>query len=391
MEWGGGLDFLRMIAGSLLAADPTIELHFLFPDAGPRYRIHAQLRRFKKTIYKVLGKSYERNPSPTRLYLDDLVFSAEGKSYVHHIDMGMSALRQAANKYQLDILLPSIRPLSGQTVPWIGYLYDYQHAYYPNFFSHGEIRCRNIRFREMLFSAQHVMVNARAVSDDIKHFNPDHRAEIVTLPFAAAPNPKWLELEPIDLIKYGITNPYFIISNQFWQHKDHTTAWRAFALVLNQNPNIQLVCTGETHDYRNPDYFDGLIELAKELGIIQRIKILGLIRKEEQIQLMRHAVAMIQPTLFEGGAGGGAVYDAVSLDVLCIVSDIKVNLELNEDCIHFFEARNPTSLAGIMLRCLSDNPTRIRVPPAKLISRGVERREKCGKVIINLIENILKN
>lgn len=391
IEWGGGIDFLRLVTDSLLVADPNIELHVLFPIAGPRYQTRMQLRRLKNFVYKGLGYPYANNKAPNWRHLDELASSIGGKSYAHRIDTGMGALRQASNKYQLDVLLPSISPLKDQTAPWIGYLYDYQHAYHPEFFTPAELATRNAQFQGMLTSARQVIVNSQAVADDIKRFNPEHKAEIIALPFSAAPNPKWLELGPADLEKHGITEPYFIISNQFWQHKDHMTAWHAFALVLGQNPVVQLVCTGETHDYRNPDHFSKLMQLAEKLRITHQLKVLGLIPKDEQIRLLRSAVAMVQPTLFEGGPGGGAVFDAVSLGIPCIVSDIKVNRELKESIVTFFKAGDPASLAEAMLRDLEKHETQVRPSQVELILRGKLRREHCGKTIIEAIQSFDTN
>lgn len=389
MEWGGGIDFLRIVADSLLVADPNIELHFLFPIAGPRYKTRLQLRRLKKLVYKGLGRPYADNKAPNWHHLDDLVSSIGGYSYAHRIDTGMGALRKATKKYQLDVLLPSISPLKDQTALWIGYLYDYQHAYYPEFFTPEEIATRNAQFQGMLASARHVIVNAKAVADDIKRFNPEHQAEIIALPFSAAPNPKWLELRPADLKQHGITGPYFIISNQFWQHKDHITSWHALALVLRQNPDVQLVCTGETHDYRNPDHFSNLMQLADKLGITHQLKILGLIPKDEQIRLIRSAVAMVQPSLFEGGPGGGSVFDAISLGVHCIVSDVQVNLELNEPTVTFFKARDPASLAEEMMKALAQHYNRIFPSSAELITSGMNRRRRCGAALLSIINSAI--
>jgi glycosyltransferase involved in cell wall biosynthesis len=390
IEWGGGIDFLRSVTDSLLVADPNIELHFLFPIEGPRYQTRVQLRRLKRVVYKGLGISYADNKTRNWRHLDELVSSMGGKSYAHRIDTGMGALRRASQKYQLDVLLPSISPLKNQTVPWIGYLYDYQHAYYPEFFTPEEIANRNAQFQDMLASASHVIVNAQAVADDIKRFNPEHQAEIIALPFSAAPNPKWLELGPADLEKHGITCPYFIISNQFWQHKDHITAWHALALVLRQNPEVQLVCTGETHDHRNPNYFISLMKLADELGIQRHLRILGLLAKHEQICLLRNSVALIQPTLFEGGPGGGAVFDAVSLGVPCIVSNIKVNLELNESFINFFKAGDSMSLADKMLKLLNENHKKECINSAEhLVTLGASRRHLCGNLLLSTINTLV--
>ena len=49
-----------------------------------------------------------------------------------------------------------------------------------------------------------------------------------------SPREEWLQ-ENRDLFKqYGISKPYFIICNQFWIHKDHGTAFKAFAEFLGK-------------------------------------------------------------------------------------------------------------------------------------------------------------
>jgi hypothetical protein len=75
-----------------------------------------------------------------------------------------------------------------------------------------------------------------------------------------------------------------------------------------------VVFTGDFYDYRYPGHFHGLVEHAKELGVIQDCHFLGLVPKLEQIGLMRSAMALIQPTPFEGSPGGLAAHDAVPWD-----------------------------------------------------------------------------
>lgn len=61
---------------------------------------------------------------------------------------------------------------------------------------------------------------------------------------------------------------------------------------------------------------------------------------------MRNAVAVLQPTLFEGGSGGGAIYDAVSLNVSDIVSDIEISKEIfSKDLILYFSVGDSNNLA----------------------------------------------
>jgi len=229
-------------------------------------------------------------------------------------------------------------------------------------------------------------VNSRAAAADIAKFVPQATARVFMLPFAPAPSRDWLEDRPDVLSRYGITQPFFIISNQFWIHKDHATAFDAFRIVAEHDPQLALVCTGSTVDSRNPDYFPGLVARLKSWGLGQRVHILGLIPKRDQIELMKNACAVIQPTRFEGGPGGGAVYDAVSLDVPAIVSDIPVNREV-AGTIEFFPAGDAIALAGKMKARLLSPHT--RAPDSDLISVGQRRRAACGDVIWAAIDSVL--
>ncbi|MGK7630644.1 glycosyltransferase, partial [Salmonella enterica] len=143
-----------------------------------------------------------------------------------------------------------------------------------------------------------------------KKFVGDFSANLHALPFSPCPELNWLN-DNSDLIdKYAIDKDYFIICNQFWKHKDHSTAFKAFKKYIEINPDVYLVCTGATQDYRFPGYFDELMCLLKKLGISEKVKILGHIPKLEQIELIKNSIAVIQPTLFEGGPGGGITFDA---------------------------------------------------------------------------------
>jgi glycosyltransferase involved in cell wall biosynthesis len=104
---------------------------------------------------------------------------------------------------------------------------------------------------------------------------------------------------------------------------------------------------------------------------------------------MRSAVALVQPSLFEGGPGGGAVFDAVSLGVSCIVSDIKVNRELNDPIVTFFNALDAASLAEEMLKALNPRVERRSPLPLELMAAGVCRRQNCGNSLLNVIRSIV--
>lgn len=388
IEWGGGLDLLRVVCGSLRVAYPAVELHLLLPTRGPRLATRRVLRQGWHAAKRAVGQPVSVAKQPDTRLIDEFARSPSFNIQPHAIDIGSTAISAAARRLGLQVVLPSVQPLQlPPGLPWMGYIADFQHAHLPQFFSTAEIEARNRNFADMLARARCVMVNARAVRSDIEHLLPGHRARVVALPFSAAPNPAWFDTGPAPLAQYGITGPYFIICNQFWQHKDHIAAYRAFARVAGQYPGVQLVCTGETSDFRNPDHFPMLCREAQALGIASRLHVLGLIPKQHQIALLRSALALVQPTLFEGGPGGGSVYDAVSLGVPAIVSDVPVNLEIDEPGVRFFKASNVEALAAALAERLAAGPA-AAADPAALMTAGQRRRQACGEVLLEAIAQL---
>ncbi len=389
ITWGGGVDFLRLVVESLLASPRSrdTEFHLLIPDAGPKLawrRIRGRAKQTVKTLFSRKALPLKHAPSPEVILQAFADF--RDRITVQHIDIGRRALRQAVKRLKLDVVLPAVHPL-GADFPrrWVGYAYDFQHKYLPQHFPPDDLRSRDEHFARMLTQAKSVIVNSHAAATDIAKFVPQATARVFALPFAPAPGDDWLEDRPAVLSRYGITPPYFIISNQFWIHKDHATAFAAFRILAENDPEIALVCTGSTVDGRSPEYFPGLTAELERWGLKHRVHILGLIPKRDQIELLKNACAVIQPTLFEGGPGGGAVYNAVSLDVPAIVSDIPVNREVEGTAIDFFPAGDASALAAKMkARLLAPHA---RAPIKDLIATGQRRREACGAVLWDAIDS----
>ena len=174
---------------------------------------------------------------------------------------------------------------------------------------------------------------------------------IFNLPFAPLLQKNWLRNDEKIKQKYNLPDKYFIISNQFWLHKDHLTAFKSLKILLDKGyENIKILCTGKQEDNRDPEHINRLKAYIKNNYLTNNIKFLGYLDKYDQIAIMKNALAVIQPTLFEGGPGGGVIYNAVALGIPAIVSDIPVNLEINQkDNIIFFKAKDSEDLAKKMI------------------------------------------
>jgi glycosyltransferase involved in cell wall biosynthesis len=379
-DWAGGVDFLFSVVDSIQAAPGPVELHLL--DPGPQ--VQRGWKRLRHAIAARLGARTDDRPPPV---LDCSAIAARCDATCRLPDGG-GAIAEAARRLRLDAILPSHGVLPGSIpCPWVGYLYDFQHRHLPHLFSDRERRKRDEAFARMVEVAPAVVVNSHDTAAEARHLYPHAAARIHALPFNASPRPEWLD-DSADRPGPALADPYFLVSNQFWVHKDHATAFRAFALVAGRHPDVRLVCTGQTSDFRRPDYFGTLVRLLDTLGIRNRVTIAGLLPKTEQIDLLKGAVAVIQPTLCEGGPGGGAVYDAVSLGIRAIVSDIPINRELSDETtVAFFSTGDPEALAEAMERTLE---TTVPMASATLLrDRGQARRAACGRVILDIVAALM--
>lgn len=348
-KWGGGIDLVRNLCSSLDDTDENLDLNLILLDKDnlPLEIVKSGL----KNVLNDLGiKKKSNNEKLKTTYLQE---QFEGLKSIQIITIKgtFKHLKKYLIREKYDIIFPSFYTLGKNfEAKWIGYIYDFQHKYLPNFFTRKEIRERDKNFQIILEHATDVFVYSQAVANDILKFHSSSKARIHILPYCPIPKDEWL-IDDRNLKKtYNISKPYFIICNQFWIHKDHTTALKAFFEFKKLNGSThQLVLTGKTTDYRFPEYFRDLENLIYNLDIKEDVKILGHIPKLDQIALLKNSVCAIQPTLFEGGPGGGIAYEALALDVPIILSKIDVNLELeNIANLEYFEPQNQLELARKM-------------------------------------------
>jgi glycosyltransferase involved in cell wall biosynthesis len=386
-NWGGGIDFLRNLSASLVVVEPAARLHLLVSTRGPKLKFRNALRNVYHGARALVRTGGSPIPRAEYGHVEELQQDLGERFAIHEIDIGNASIARAVRRLALEAVLPAIDPLPERfPVPWVGYVYDFQHRHIPALFTPAECRARDKQFASLFARARSVIVNARSVASDVARFYPQTGSQVFALPFSAAPHEHWLTLAPgPPRPGHGISSRYFIVCNQFWKHKDHGTAFAAYAQLAKIYRDIDLVCTGATHDYRDPDYFPSLCRYLKSEGIESRVHILGMVSKSEQVALLKGAIALLQPTLLEGGPGGGAVFDGVSLGVPCLVSDIEVNRELTEPSVTFFRARDPLDLCRLM-DAAARSGHRDQADAGMLRELGRARRRRCGEVLLQAID-----
>lgn len=234
-----------------------------------------------------------------------------------------------------------------KSISWIP---DFQHIHLPHLFSISELNNREKYFGEIAREHNKLVLSSHNAYNDYLKKYPSYKKNVYVIPFCSVLNKKMVKQNNIEKVKskYGILGNYFIVCNQFWMHKNHMLVFKALKSVLEIDKEIRIVCTGNIYDYRNKRYIHELKEYINNHNLQKNIQLLGLVEKEEQIQLLKGAIALIQPSLFEGW--GTCVEDAKTLKKRILLSDIEVHHEQMNIMTKLFDPFKPDELASLMLK-----------------------------------------
>lgn len=250
--------------------------------------------------------------------------------------------------YKIDIIYPlflnTTRELPYSAIPWI---WDFQHKYLPQFFTPKQIQGLDHIFYLMQKKSRQIVLSSKTCESDFRSFYPKSSAKIHILRFYTVPQDRWYAADFLAVQKaYELPDRFFMVCNQFWRHKNHGVIIKALHLLALENVRPVLVCTGGTEDSRNPSYFPSLLAEIETLGLKEQVRILGFIPKDDQIQLLRRSVAVIQPSLCEGWST--VLENARILGKALIVSNLAVHKEQNVPRCRYFNPLKPEELAELM-------------------------------------------
>ncbi len=230
----------------------------------------------------------------------------------------------------------------------IGWLPDFQHIRMPQHFSKSESRRRDKQFRRLINGSHRIILSSQDAVRDFSVFAPNavHKARV--LKFVSCPT-NIVNSIPQDLLiqRFGIDRHYFHLPNQFWTHKNHAIVIEALSILKRSGVNLLVLATGNTVDYRNRLHFKRLIARAKQLGVEQSFRVLGIVTIPELQSLMLNAIALINPSDFEGWST--TVEESKSLGLPIILSDIPVHVEQAPPLGRYFKAGSADHLADALL------------------------------------------
>lgn len=229
--------------------------------------------------------------------------------------------------------------------PELYWIPDFQHHYLPHLFSNDELEMRSRCYSEIAAGHGLLLLSSCTARDDFNKHYPN--AKVNTCVWSFCSNIVLSDVGQVDAAheKYALPNKYLYIPNQFWQHKDHLTAFEAIRRLREDGLQIPLVCTGYHGDYRDSSYFNRVEKFLEEHELMGQIRLLGVIPREDQLNIFRGAALIVQPSLFEGWST--VIEDAKAIGRPVLASDIPIHLEQLADAsdAEFFKAGDASDLA----------------------------------------------
>ena len=277
-------------------------------------------------------------------------FRSTYKSYILSWIMHKNLfVKDLTDQFPIDVIFPIWDyPLPISHYPKvISWYADFQHKFYPEFFSKLTLIRRELRIRLTLRNATDLVLSSHdAVSHLIKFYRVKDKLNIHILQFAS-------NIDDIALIdfeqlkkKYQLPDKYFMISNQFHKHKNHIVLLEAFSLLKKKGKQYHFVITGKMENRGNEKYIESIRSLIEKDKLNDAVSLLGLVPRQEQLSMMKYAQAVIQPSLFEGWST--VIEDAKSLQVPVIASNLPIHREQLGDKGRYFNPKDAKELAQII-------------------------------------------
>lgn len=256
--------------------------------------------------------------------------------------------------FKIDVLFPanneSCYDLIKNKIYWIP---DFQHIYFPDYFSKSEIIRRESILKKIASVDKKLVLSSYSSKNDWDLIDCEKKCTIHVIPFAVSlPNISAFQIEDLR-IEFSISKQYFIVSNQFWKHKNHLVVLKAALELKYSGFNIQFVFTGKFDFSDIGSSYSEVNDFINSYQLHDNFRILGLIDRVKQLVLMENSIAVIQPSLFEGWST--VIEDAKSLNKNVIASDIPIHREQIKDNVLFFSPNNHCELVKNCIKLFNTN------------------------------------
>lgn len=249
--------------------------------------------------------------------------------------------------------------------PYIITIHDFQHKYYPHFFTFRERLFRRLAYKSGRFASIVIVESNYVKKDAIKYLGIDEKKVKVLL----SPPPSYItQIKMKDNIlmevkeKYKLPCKYLFYPAHFWYHKNHLKLLESLHLIRQKHGMIMpLVLVGS-----EKNNFNNVMRKIDELGLREIVRYLGYVPDEDMPYLYKLSTALVMPTLFESVSI--PIWEAFYLGVPVVSSNVCALPEQVGDAGLLFNPDDVEDMANKIYKVWTDESLR-----KELIRKGYVR------------------
>lgn len=307
---------------------------------------------------------------------------------------GMQTLvNRVLRKYKIDIVSHASM-VSGARRPYklVTWIADFQYLHLPDLFPGLDVAKQSAHIDRLVAESDVVVVSSQDALKDLRAIvTPANAAKARVLEFVSQPaRALGADVSRTTLeTKYGFTGRYFFLPNQFWRHKNHVVVFEAIAALKREGVEVLLLCTGWLRDPRfsKSEYVDSLQKIVSEHRLEANIRLLGSIDYSDVLALSRHAIAVLNPSLFEGWSS--SVEEAKSIGKPVILSNLAVHIEQNPPGSRYFAPDDAAGLGAILREAWQTWPDEIDQATEEAAQADLKARTKLfGEKYLHIIQEL---
>jgi glycosyltransferase involved in cell wall biosynthesis len=261
-------------------------------------------------------------------------------------------------EHEIDVVFETARYYGRRfPLPILAWMPDFQHRHLPHLFRNRDWWKRDLGYRAQARGGRVIMLSSETARADCERFYPSARGHTHVVRFSSSIDVADVQAK-IAMVRerHGLPSRYFYLPNQFWIHKNHSVVLDAVIHLRDTNRLDDLppiVMTGGVTDHRAKDHFQNFMSRVGGESLAPWLIHLGEVPGRDVLPLNSGALAVINPSLFEGWAT--SVEEAKSLGKPLILSAIAVHREQAPHA-SFFQPDSGVDLAARLVEFSRSTP-----------------------------------
>jgi glycosyltransferase involved in cell wall biosynthesis len=333
-SWMGGIIYIKNIVNTLNRLDDSVKPHItLYYNPNlEKHTVDIQYPYFQKikyNFYSILKRYLLSWFQFDNLFLKDILLKDTYDSV-----------------FPIHDFPHKIREKTKGDTKLICWYADLQFKYYPQYFKWHHKLFQELRIKQFLKHSDKILLSSNSVLLDFEKFYKIDNSKFNIFHFVSFSS-EFILLNKETLLKnYSLPDNYFIVSNQWHPHKNHILILEAIHLLSKIGINIHVAFTGKLPANSQAEHIIEINRLIDLYNLKPQITILGLIPRNDQLNLMKYSDAVIQPSFFEGWSTVNE--DAMAVNTPVIAASLDVNVEQLQDKGLFFDPNDVTSLVSVL-------------------------------------------